>query len=318
MKNICVIGTGQMGPGIAQTCALAGYNTTIIGRTDEALQRARATVEANLAAMLPYKLVTPDEITSMWARLRFDIWMENIAPSDLIIEAVTENLELKQRMFSELESFVRDDAIFASNTSGMRATELSKTMRHPERMLVTHYFNPAHLLPLVEVVPGEHTSATTSEAVLTFLKSTGHVPVLCKKEVLGFIANRLQHAMWREALALVENGVASPDEIDQALKNSFGARTPVLGIFEHLDLVGADMVLALHTYLLADLDAQRAPNKLLRDKVAAGETGAKVGKGFYDWGPGGKVAADVLRARDTQLLELAQKRRAAGQVTSER
>jgi 3-hydroxybutyryl-CoA dehydrogenase len=146
-----------------------------------------------------------------------------------------------------------------------------------------------------------------TEAVMAFLKSTGHAPVLVRKDCLGFIANRLQHALWREALAIVEQGIASPDDVDEAMKTSFGARTPVLGIFEHMDLVGLDLVHYMHTYLLPDLDTQDGPNPTLRERVARGDLGAKTGRGFYDWSI--KSAADVLYARDTELLERARKRR---------
>ena len=307
IRHIAVIGTGQMGPGIAQTCAMAGYTTTVIGRSEEGLTRAQAIIKTNLNAMLPYDLIKEDEIAPLFARLAFQIGLAAASDADLIIEGVTEDLALKQQLFAKLESHCRADAILLSTTSGMKATDIAKHIRHPERMIVGHYWNPPHLLPCVEVAPGEKTAAAVTEAVMDFLKTTGHSPVLCRKEALGFVANRMQHALWREALAIVEQGIATAEEVDEAMKTSFGARTPVLGIFEHLDLVGAETVYAIHSYLLADLDAQTGPNKVLQDKIDKGETGAKVGKGFYDWSK--KSAADVLQARDTLLLELAKKRK---------
>jgi 3-hydroxybutyryl-CoA dehydrogenase len=145
---------------------------------------------------------------------------------------------------------------------------------------------------------------------MAFLKTTGHAPVLLRKDVLGFIANRLQHALWREALAIVEQGIATPQDVDESMKTSFGARTPVLGIFEHMDLVGLDLVEYLHTYLLPDLDAQRGPNPVLKERVARGDLGAKTGRGFYDWSV--KSATEVVRARDTELLERARRRKLEG------
>lgn len=180
-------------------------------------------------------------------------------------------------------------------------------MRTPDRAIVGHYWNPPHLLPLVEVAPGEKTAQWVTDAVSAFLHSTGHAPVLARKEVVGFVANRLQHALWREAFAIVEQGIASPDEVDEALKTSFGARTPVLGIFEHADLVGLDLVHYLHSYMLADLDTQKGANAILTERVQRGDLGVKTGKGFYDWSK--KSAADVLKARDTELLERAAKRK---------
>ena len=308
IQNVAVIGTGQMGPGIAQTSALAGYNTVIIGRSEAGLDRARARIKANLDAMLPYGLVKPEAIDAMYSRLSFQVGFDAAKDADLVIEGVTEDLALKQKLFAELEAVCKPNAILISTTSGMRATDIAKEMQRPERMLVGHYWNPPHLLPLVEVAPGEKTSPDATEAVIAFLRTTGHTPVLCRKEALGFVANRLQHALWREALAIVEQGIATAEEVDEAMKTSFGARTPVLGIFEHLDLVGVETCYSIHSYLLADLDNQKGPNRLLQEKLDKGELGAKVGKGFYDWSK--KSAADVLRARDTLLLELAQKRQA--------
>ncbi len=298
-----------MGPVIAQTAAAAGYRALVVCRSEAAVTRARARVAANLAAMQPYGLIDDAGITALWERLEFHVGMQAAAAADLVIEAITEDLAEKQRLFAELETICRDDAILLSTTSGMRATDIAAHARLPGRIIVGHYWNPPHLLALVEVAPGQHTESAVTDAVMAFLRSTGHAPVLCRVEALGFVANRLQHALWREAIAIVERGIATPEEVDEALKNSFGARTPVLGIFEHLDLVGAQTTFSIHSYLLADLDAQTSPNRILRDKIERGELGAASGVGFYDWSK--KSAADVLRARDTLLLELAQKRKKA-------
>ncbi len=306
ITTVAVIGTGQMGPSIAQTCAAAGYQTILVGRSETGLQNARTKIQANLDAMLPYGLIRAEDIAPLLARIAFRIGLDNLANADMVIECVTEDMTIKQQFFAELESYCRADAILVSITSGMRATDIAQNMHRPERMIVGHYWNPPHLLQLVEVAPGEKTTARVSDSVIGFLRSTGHAPVLCRKEALGFVANRLQHALWREALAIVEQGIATAEEVDQALKTSFGARTPVLGIFEHLDLVGVPTAYAIHSYLLADLDVQTKPNRLLQEKMTNGELGAKSGKGFYDWST--KSAADVLKARDTLLLELAQKR----------
>ncbi len=307
IRHIVVIGAGQMGPGIAQSCAQAGYNATVIARSDASLEKAKAKVQANLNAMLPYGLVKSEEMDALQSRISYrHDGLAGAAGADLIIEGVTEDLPIKQKLFAELESICGADAIIMSTTSGLRCSDIAAQMHRPERAIVGHYWNPPHLLPLVEVAPGEKTAPWVTETVVAFLKTTGHTPVICRKEVVGFIANRLQHALWREALAIVEHGIATPDEVDDALKTSFGARTPVLGIFEHMDLVGLDLTQYLHSYLLADLDTQKGPNAVLTERVQRGDLGVKTGKGFYDWST--KSAGDVLRARDTLLLELAVKR----------
>ncbi len=308
-RLIACVGTGQMSPGIAQTCAMAGYQALVIGRSEEGLARARARITANLAAMQPYGLIDDAGVAALWSGLSFATRYEALADADIVVEGVTEDLALKQKLFPELEQHCRPDAILLSTTSAMRASDIARDMARPERMLVAHYWNPPHLLQCVEVAPGAKTDPAVTDIVMRFLRSTDHKPVLCRIEAAGFIANRLQHAMWREALAIVERGIATAEEVDEAMKTSFGARTPVLGIFEHLDLVGARTTYAIHQFLLADLDAQTGPNRILQEKIDAGETGSAVGKGFYDWST--KSAKDVLQARDTLLLELARKRKHA-------
>lgn len=310
IRHVAVVGTGQMGPGIAHSCAQAGYTVTVIARSPGSIERAQQKVRSNLAAMLPYGLITEAEIEPLLARISYrNDGLAGAAEADIVIEGITEDLAAKQVLFAQLEDVCRDDAIIMSTTSGMRCTDIAANMRQPERAIVGHYWNPPHLLPLVEVAPGAKTAQWVTDAVFDFLHSTGHTPVLTRKEVVGFVANRLQHALWREAFALVENGIASAEEVDEAMKTSFGARTPVLGIFEHADLVGLDLVHTLHSYMLADLDTQKGPNAVLKEHIARGELGAKTGKGFYDWSK--KSAADVLKARDTELLERAAKRKKA-------
>ncbi len=310
IRRIVVIGAGQMGPGIAQACAQAGYSAVVIARSIASLDKAQVKVQANLDAMLPYGLIRQEEIAPLLSRISYrNDGLAGAAEADLIIEGVTEDLPLKQQLFADLERVCRPNAIIMSTTSGLRCTDIAAKMQQPERAIVGHYWNPPHLLPLVEVAPGEKTAQGITDTVIAFLKTTGHTPVLCRKEALGFVANRLQHALWREALAIVEQGIATPDEVDDALKTSFGARTPVLGIFEHMDLVGLDLTRYLHSYLLADLDVQKGPNAVLTERVQRGDLGVKTGKGFYDWST--KSAGDVLRARDTLLLELAAKRKMA-------
>lgn len=308
IQLVAVIGSGQMGPGIAQTCAASGYAATLIARSAAGVEKAQARIRANLSAMSQYDLVRADEIDAIIERISYRTdGLAGASDADLVIEAALEDLPLKQRLFVDLEGVCRADTILASTTSGLLAGDIGALTAHPERVIVAHYWNPPHLLPLVEVAPSARTAPEVTAAVTAFLHSTGHAPALVRKDALGFIANRLQHALWREALAIVERGIASPEDVDEALKTSFGARTPVLGIFEHMDLVGLDMVQYLHSYLLADLDTQPGPNAELRARVARGDLGAKTGRGFYDWHV--KSAADVLKTRDTELLERARKRK---------
>lgn len=308
IRRVAVVGTGQMGPGIAHACSRHGYDVVVIARSDSSVERAKAKVRTDLAAMQSYGLVAAEEMDAIIGRIGYRTdGLAGTAAADIVIEGITEDLLKKQDLFAEMEFTCRADAILMSTTSGLRCTDIAAKMTHPERAIVGHYWNPPHLLPLVEVAPGEKTARWVTDAVFAFLRSTGHAPVLTRKEVVGFVANRLQHALWREAFALVEQGISTPEEVDEALKTSFGARTPVLGIFEHADLVGLDLVHYLHSYMLSDLDAQKGPNRVLTERVQRGDLGVKTGKGFYDWSK--KSATEVLKARDAELLEQAAKRR---------
>lgn len=309
-NQIAVIGAGLMGHGIAQVFAAGGHRVIVQDAVPAALATVHERITANLTRMAEYGLVPADAIPEIVGRVTCtgDL-AEACRGADIVVEAIVENLALKQELFVKLEELCSDKTILCSNTSVISITKIASPAKRRERILGTHFWNPPYLVPLVEVIRTEETDDACMDVIMTLMRDCGKQPVRVNKDVPGFIANRMQHALWREALAIVEQGIATAEEVDEAMKTSFGARTPVLGIFEHLDLVGAETCYAIHSYLLADLDTQKGPNKLLQEKIDKGEVGAKVGKGFYDWTK--KSAADVLRKRDTLLLELAQKRKTA-------
>jgi 3-hydroxybutyryl-CoA dehydrogenase len=175
-------------------------------------------------------------------------------------------------------------------------------LKLPERFLVTHFWNPPYLIPVVEVMPGETTSPQVVQTTISLLDAVGRNPVLINKDVPGFVGNRLQHALRREAISIVAQGIASPEDVDLIAKASFGLRLPVVGPLETVDLGGLDLTEAIQTYLLPDLDRSTGPLPLIRDKVARGDLGAKSGKGFYDWSPG--QHEELIRRRDEILIEL--------------
>ncbi|MGV3722218.1 MAG: 3-hydroxyacyl-CoA dehydrogenase family protein, partial [Actinomycetota bacterium] len=212
---------------------------------------------------------------------------------ELVIEAVSENLELKRALFREIGDYAPKDAVLASNTSSFVPSLLSAAAGRPERFLVAHYWNPAHLIPLVELVPSSETAPEVVEALCALYERLGKKPVVVRKEVLGFIGNRLQFALLREALSLVESGVATPEDIDTVVRSSFGRRLPVTGLFHTADLAGLDVLLAICRVLFPDLAANEAPGPAMSELVAAGRLGAKTDAGWFTYGPG---EAEALRA----------------------
>jgi len=302
-SNIAVIGAGIMGHALAQVFSLAGLQVALMDKDAEVLGTAIQRIQANLETCVKHSSVDKDRAASVPERITLTSNLADAASqADFIVEAVFEDLDVKHEVLRQLEEHCPTRAVITSTTSGYRVRDLAVTLSHPERFLVTHFWDPPYIIPVVEVVPGDHTSAEAVKATITLLEAVGKYPALVKKDVPGFVGNRLQHALRREAIAIVEQGIASPEDVDLIARLSFGLRLPVVGLLETIDLGGLDLTLAIHTYLLPELDRSTEPLQLIRDKVARGELGAKAGKGFYDWPPG--RAARVIRRRDETLLEM--------------
>ena len=294
--NISVIGAGLMGHGIAATFARAGHRVKVFDTLPDSLASLRERAAASLATLglSPEKcadasaLITPVE--------GFD---ESVADAAVVVEAAPENLELKQTIFADLEKVVSADCILASNTSVIPITAIVERLENRERALGTHWWNPPHLIPLVEVIRTQWSSETAIGTMMALLQAVGKTPVRVEKDVPGFIGNRLQHALWREAISLVENGICDAAAVDTVINSSFGRRLTVLGPLANADLVGTDLTLAIHQTVLEDLEASGAPSPYLEKLVEEGRLGMKSGEGFYQWTP---QKADALRKRVSDHL----------------
>jgi 3-hydroxybutyryl-CoA dehydrogenase len=274
----------MIGPDISLACAMAGYPVTIVGRTRSSVERGTARFRKNLESLIRARVYGDQEAKEIDSRLSASTDLAAaLEKADFVFEAVLENLEIKQKLFGEIERLCSGSTLMASSTSGLSPSDISSRMKAPERMLVMHFWNPPYLVPLVEVVAGGRTDPETVEKALAFLRSLGKEPVLLKKDILGHIGNRIQHAMFREAIHLIEEGVAAPEDIDRVIMSSLGPRYSMIGPMEYLDSVGLDLNLAIHSYLLEELAADKEPQALLREKNDRGEYGAKTGRGFYDW-----------------------------------
>ncbi|MGH9673094.1 MAG: 3-hydroxyacyl-CoA dehydrogenase family protein [Bryobacteraceae bacterium] len=299
-ESAAVIGTGMMGPGIAMTLALGGLRATILGRTiasaAEGLEKARR----QLAVLSDNDLITQLQASEAAERIGASAEFEtNVAAAGIVIESAPENMEFKQDLFARMDSIAGPSTVLASNTSGLSITAVASRCRHPERVLTTHFWNPPHLMPLVEVIRGEKTDPGIATRVAALLKHCGKTPVLVKRDTPGQLGNRLQGALIREAIHIVQEGIADAEDVDLAAKCGFGIRLPVYGIFEHQDIVGLDMVLSISDYVSKDLCSKPEAPRLLKEKVARGELGAKTGRGFYDWS---KKDADAVRARRDRFV----------------
>jgi 3-hydroxybutyryl-CoA dehydrogenase len=291
--KIAVIGAGLMGHGIAQVFALAGHDVTITDSFAQTLDTAKSRIAANLRDL------GEDESVAEKVRVCADLG-DAVRDADYVVEAAPEDLALKQKLFAEIERHVRPDTILASNTSVIPITAIMQGLRRRERALGTHWWNPPFLVPLVEVIETQWTSAETVAWTMQLHKAAGKTPAHVKKDVPGFIGNRLQHALWREAIALVEQGICDAATVDAVVKASFGRRLPVLGPLENADLVGTDLTLAIHTIVLPAIDSRPGPSPYLQKLVADKKLGFKSGEGFRKWSPDEQAA---LRAKLTKHLK---------------
>ena len=299
-QKIGVVGGGLMGHGIAYLLAAAGHQVGVF----EPAADIRASLPQRLQSIVA--LLGDDP-----ALLRRIETFAELAPAmrgaSFVFEAAPEKLPLKQRIFAELESAVAPDAILASNSSAIPSTEIGRELEHRQRVVGTHFWNPPHLVPLVEVIQNEKTSRDVIERTMALLRGAGKTPVHVRRDVPGFVGNRLQHAMKREAIALVAAGVCDAETIDTVVKEGFGARTAVLGPMEQSDLVGLNLTLDIAEVLYADLDRTPGPHPYLRDKVEAGKLGMKTGEGMRPWTP--QTAAAVRDRLSRFLAEQAKARK---------
>jgi 3-hydroxybutyryl-CoA dehydrogenase len=243
-----------------------------------------------------------DDVTAL-ARIRTNPDLSaSVHDADYIVEAVREDLGVKQKLFADIERAARPDAIFASNTSVIPITAIMGGLAHRERALGTHWWNPPYLVPLVEVIGTEWTSPEAIAFTMKLHTDIGKTPVHVKKDVPGFVGNRLQHALWREAISLVENGICDAETVDTVIKAAFGRRLAVLGPLENADLVGTDLTLAIHQIVLPAIDARPGPSPYLEKLVASGKLGMKSGEGFRAWTPAQQAE---LRARVLKHLKAA-------------
>ncbi|MDA8442999.1 MAG: 3-hydroxyacyl-CoA dehydrogenase NAD-binding domain-containing protein [Peptococcaceae bacterium] len=297
-EKIAIVGAGLMGGGIAQIFASKNHRVALFDTQAKSLSLSVENMRKNLSLMADNGIDEAESIESTLGNIRTTMQLaEAVEDADLVIECAPENATLKQSIFAELDSLCPVETILASNTSVISITEIAQKSHHRERILGTHFWNPPYLIPLVEVIKTEHTAPEVFERTFSLLQAVGKHPVRVNKDVPGFVANRLQHALWREAISIVERGIADASTVDECIRNGFGLRLPVLAPLENSDMVGADLTLAIHDYILKHIESSTEPSPLLKEKVAKGELGFKTGKGFFTWSQ-----EDIEKSR-TRLIE---------------
>lgn len=290
--NVAVLGAGLMGCGISQVFASKGINVALFDPYASARDSAKDKIAGNLAMLGQ----SNDALSCI--RVLGDL-RQTVINADVVIEAVPEKVELKRQLFERIRPFTQSSAIVASNTSVIPIKEIFAGLDFQGQVVGTHWWNPPYLIPLVEVVETTQSSSAAVERMMALLEFVGKTPVHIKKDVPGFVGNRMQHALWREAIALINDGVCTAEGIDNVVKNSFGLRLPVLGPIENADLVGLDLTLDIHNVILESLNRDVEPADILKSKVERRECGVKSGKGFLSWRNG---QAEALKQTLTAYL----------------
>ena len=295
--RIGVLGAGLMGHGIAQVFALHGHEVRVYDPSAQALASLRERIANNLRDL--------EEDVGAAERVAPSSTIEEcVSTADFVVEAALEDLGVKQKLFAEVERYAPASAVLASNTSVIPITDIMRDIKNGARTVGTHWWNPPFLVPLVEVIGTDRTSQATIDFTMELHKAIGKTPVHVKKDVPGFVGNRLQHALWREAVSLVENGICDAETVDTVIKASFGRRIAVLGPLENADLVGTDLTLAIHKTVLPAIESRPGPSPYLEKLVAEGKLGMKSGEGFRKWSAEEQAA---LRAKVVQHLKKARK-----------
>lgn len=285
--KIAIIGAGLMGRGYCQVFGLTGYSVQIYDAFPEVLATLKEKLVHELNLAKTAGLIEADVPAQVLERVSIcpDL-AQAVAGAEMVIECVPENMELKQNLFKQLDELCPASVILASGTSVMSITEIASASKNKSRIIGTHFWNPPHLLPLVEVVQTADTSAEVVDKTMSILRDAGKKPIHVKKDVPGFVANRMQHALWREAFHILDEGIADARTIDEAVRYSFGLRLPLLAPMENADMVGLDLTFAIHDYILKYLASNTTPSKTLQEKKKANKLGFKTeGHGFQNWTP---------------------------------
>ena len=306
IKTICNLGCGTMGFGTAIAFAQNGYNVNMYGRKDASIERATKNINFTLNVMVENNLLTEVGAKEVLSRIHGVTTLKDAAHNaDFVIESVAEELSIKQSVYKEMEEYLGEDVIFATDSSGLSPTAVAAALKHPERFVVAHFWNPPHLIPLVEVVPGEKTSQEVVDITWSLMEKIGKKPVSLLKEAPGFVGNRLQFALLREALHCVQEGIATAEAVDTICKYSIGRRLAVTGPLETADLGGLDIFYNISAYLNADLADDKEGSAIMKKCVDEGNLGAKTGTGLYQWKPEDLTA--IKKRREEILIEWLQK-----------
>ncbi|MBO4881466.1 MAG: 3-hydroxyacyl-CoA dehydrogenase family protein [Firmicutes bacterium] len=302
MKKVVIAGAGVMGASLAQVYALADYQVVLYDVIAAGIEKGKHLVDLNQETLVNEGIITKEQSEKVYQLISYTMEKDDFKDCDLVVECIVERMDIKQKFWKEVSEMAKEDILLASNTSGLSITEIATAVKNPERFMGQHWLNPPHLLPLCEIIKGEKTSEENVAKMRELVAELGKSPVVVK-DIQGFLINRIQFAVLREALYIVETGAATFEDIDTVLKAGMGLRYSVLGPFGVADHGGLDTFDHINSYLNAELCDYKEGNKMLHKMVEDGKLGVKSGCGFYDYS--GDKADAAIKARDKAYIELA-------------
>ena len=283
IKKIGIAGAGTMGSGIAQIFARKGYEVVMTDISEEFLEKSKKLVSIFNSSLIEEGLMTESEIEKTIKNISYSTDKRVFSDTDVIIEAIIEKMDIKQEFWREVEEIAKPDVIFATNTSGLSITGISKKIKNKDRFIGMHFWNPPHIIPLVEIIRGDGTEDKTVDTLVELVERIDKEPVVVQKDAPGFIGNRIQFAVFREALNIVEQGIATFEDVDRAMKYGPGFRYPIIGPLQTADLGGLDTFYYISSYLFNELSDVKEPQEVLKKLMDSNELGVKSKKGFYDY-----------------------------------
>jgi len=302
IRKIGIAGAGTMGSGMAQIFARKGYNVVVTDLKDEFLENSRRLVSIFNSSLIEEGLMTEQEAEETVKNIKYYTDKKVFKDCDIIKEAIIEKMDIKQDFWKEVEEIAKPDAIFASNTSGLSITGISKKLKDKGRFAGMHFWNPPHIIPLVELIKGDETKDETIDILFELAKKIDKEPVVVKKDAPGFIGNRLQFAVFREALNIVEQGIADIEDVDRAMKYGPGFRYPIIGPLQTADLGGLDTFYFISLYLFNEISDAKKPQNILKDLIDKNHLGTKTKKGFYDYSNG--KDEEAIKYRDKMFFKM--------------
>lgn len=303
IKNILIAGAGIMGSSFAQIFGQYGYNVILYDISEESISKAKELIKMNQKNLISENVISREVSENTISNIEYSLNTDSFKDADFVIEAIAEKMEIKHKFWGKISNVVSKDTILTTNTSGLSINKISESVNNPERFCGMHWVNPPHIIPLVEIIAGDNTKKETLDIVNKIALSVEKKPVIVKKDASGFVLNRLQYALLREAFYIVENDIASVEDVDKVMKYGLGRRYACIGPFETVDFGGVNIFHNVGSYMFKELSNSQEVSSLLKELYEAGNYGVKSGKGFYDYS--GNKGEKAIEKRDKDFIKVA-------------